>query len=78
MRPLTKPKRILPGTPSLIYRDAAVRALLDRLVAEPLTIASMRLTIEAELGAERTPSRSAIGRYAQRVRLSLGYRSPAQ
>lgn len=73
MRRLTKPSRILPGTPSRIYRDPAVRELLDRLVKEPLTIASMRLKIRDELGAERTPSRSAVGRYAQRVRLGLGY-----
>ncbi len=79
MRPLTKPKLILPGgTRSLIYRDPAVRELLDRLVKEPLTITSMRLKIEAELGTDRTPSRSAIGLYAQRVRLGLGYRPPAQ
>ncbi len=78
MRRLTKPSRILPGTPSLIYRDAAVRELLDRLVKEPLTIASMRLKIRDELGADRTPCRSSIGRYAQRARLGLGFKPQAQ
>ena len=62
----------------MIYRDAAVRELLDRLAKEPLTIASMRLKIEAEFGPERTPSKSAIGLYAQRVRLGLGFKAPAQ
>lgn len=79
MRRLTKPSRILPGgTRSLIYRDPAVRELLDRLVKEPLTVTEMRLKVEAELGADRTPCRSSIGRYAQRTRLGLSFKPQAQ
>jgi hypothetical protein len=41
MPELRKPKVVLPGRGGPIDRDAAVRALLDRLLRQPLTLAAM-------------------------------------
>src|SRR3546814_6556232 len=50
---------------SKIYHDLAVQAFLEGLLREPLTVDEMRRRINAAFGADRTPSRSAIGRYAR-------------
>ena len=65
-----------PGSRSKIYHDPEVRAALDRLLQRLLTIDEMRRRIVALVGERRTPSRSAIGRYARRVRLGEGYPRP--
>jgi hypothetical protein len=65
---------VLPtGCRSKIYHDLEVRAFLDELLREPLTIAEMRQRIEDRFGADRTPSTGAIGRYTRRRRLEIGF-----
>ncbi|HEY9538620.1 MAG TPA: hypothetical protein VIS03_13605 [Kiloniellaceae bacterium] len=61
---------------SKIYHDLAVQAFLEGLLREPLTVDEMRRRINAAFGADRTPSRSAIGRYARQRRLEIGFGRP--
>ena len=76
MRDLRPPRYVPPGSKGLLYRDAEVRAALDALLRRPLTIDQLRALLGDQLGPERTPSRSAIGRYTRRERLGFGYRAP--
>lgn len=61
---------------SKIYHNRGLRASIDHLLQEQLTIDEIRRRIVASFGEDLTPSRSAIGRYVRRVRLGKGYPRP--
>lgn len=71
-RPL-KGVPVLPATRSKIYHDPEVRDRLESLLPLPLTIDEMHARLVDVFGAERSPSRSAIGRYTRRRRLEIGF-----
>ncbi|GAB4366900.1 MAG: hypothetical protein Kow00114_25190 [Kiloniellaceae bacterium] len=62
-----------PGSRSKIYHDLEVRAALDELLRQPLTTDEMWDRLHVRFGDGRTPSRTAIGRYARRRRLEIGF-----
>src|SRR3546814_16664614 len=74
--PPTLFRSVLSRRRSKIYHDLAVQAFLEGLLREPLTVDEMRRRINAAFGADRTPSRSAIGRYARQRRLEIGFGRP--
>lgn len=67
-------RHIVPGGRSRIARDPELRAELDAMARQPITLKEMRRRLVAVFGERRVPPRSSLARYVRRRRLALGYR----
>lgn len=69
-----KGRHIVPEGRSRIARDPVLRAEVEAMIGQPLTLAEMRRRLVAVFGEARAPARSSLARYVRRRRLALGFR----